>query len=417
MAARANEDLRPEYERISAQKPRIKRKEAPSFTVFKDASGHDRWAAITTTAYQDKDQEWISRKAIRSVVAAGDSGAPRGPLRFWHVPGLDLGDCDYQAALGDGRMLLESGTFRSKAAARIGAEAARRGYQMSPGFVHTRQEPRGGVFDSIVLFERSFVPPGRASNPYTRLLTKERRMLTKEKREEFEALAGDTDGRALLQQLLSQAETKTKELDHAGAIYKDAPPWAQALIARLDALETTVKAPMPPAEMVEAGDTEADDGMAEMEAETMADEPSDLLDDEGFADMIVTKLMAAIGPMLELEKKMTGYLGEMKAMLQPQTAKDDARAKEIAELKAVAEAGARAGAALAERLKSLEGDQPRAARGASMHAQVWESIAGAGIPVTKEQAAVLATQQANQPPAGLNGPIEIAAHKALWGDS
>lgn len=375
----------------------------PFFTVYKDLDGRDRWAAITTTAYQDKDQEWISRKAIRAVVAAGDAGAPRGPLRFWHVPGLDLGDCDYQAALGDGRMLLESGTFRSKAAAKIGAEAARRGYQMSPGFVHTRHEPRGGVFDNIVLFERSFVPPGRASNPYTRLLTKERRMLTDEKRKEFEALAGDTDGRALLQQLLSQAETKTKELDQAGAIYKDAPPWAQALVARLDALETTIKAPMPPAEMVEAGDTEADDGAAELEAETMAEEPGDLLDDEGFADMIVTKLMAAIGPMLELEKKMTGYLGEMKAMLQPQTAKDDARAKEIAELQA--------------RLKSLEGDQPRAARAASWNAQTWEAIAGAGIPVTKEQAAVLATQQANQPPAGLNGPIEIAAHKALWGDS
>lgn len=400
MAARANEDLQPEYERIRAQKPHAKRKE---FTVFKDAAGRDRWAAITTTAYQDKDQEWISRKAIRAVVAAGDSGAPRGPLRFWHVPGLDLGDCDYQAALGDGRMLLESGTFRSKAAARIGQEAARRGYQMSPGFVHTRQEPRGGVFDSIALFERSFVPPGRASNPYTRLLTKEIRMLTPEKRKEFEQLAGDDEGMALLKELLTRAETTTKAADQAGAVYKDAPPWAQDLARRLDALETTVKAPMPPEEMIEAGATEADDGLAELEAETMADEPSDLLDDEGFADMIVTKLMAAIGPMLELEKKMTGYLGEMKAMLQPQTAKDDARAKEIADLQA--------------RLKTLEGDQPRAARGTSMHAQVWEAIAGAGIPVTKEQAAVLATQQTNQPPAGLSGPIEIAAHKALWGDS
>lgn len=387
---------------------RAQRKEAATFTVFKDAAGHDRWASITTTAYQDKDQEWISRKAIRSVVAAGDSGAPRGPLRYWHVPGLDLGDCDYQAALGDGRMLLESGTFRSKAAARIGAEAARRGYQMSPGFVHTRQEPRGGVFDNIALFERSFVPPGRASNPYTRLLTKERRMLTDEKRKEFETLAGDDEGRALLQQLISQADTTVKERDREGTVYKDAPPWAQALIARLDALEVTVKAPMAPASMMDAGATEEDDALAKMDADMgMGDaEPEGdegMLDDAAFADLIVQKLMAAIGPMLELEKKMTGYLGEMKAMLQPQTAKDDARAKEIADLQA--------------RLKSLEGDQPRAARAASWNAQTWEAIAGAGIPVTKEQAVALATQQANQPPAGLSSPIEIAAHKALWGDS
>lgn len=392
----------------------------PTFTVFKDASGVDRWAAITTTAYQDKDQEWISRKAIRSVVAAGDAGAPRGPLRFWHVPGLDLGDCDYQAALGDGRLLLESGTFRSRAAARIGQEAARRGYQMSPGFVHTRQEPRGGVFDHIALFERSFVPPGRASNPYTRLLTKETRMLTDEKRKEFEQLAGDTEGRALLQSLLAQADTTVKERDREGTVYKDAPPWAQALIARLDALETTVKAPMDPASMMDAGATEADDALAKMDADMgMGDgEPEGdegMLDDEGFADLIVQKLMAALGPMLDLEKKMTGYLGEMKAMLQPQTAKDDARASEAATYKQATDELLSSVLDLQKRLKSLEGDQPRAARTASMHTQVWEAIAG--IPVTKEQAAALATQQANQPPAGLSSPIEIAAHKALWGNS
>lgn len=374
-----------------------------SFAVFKDASGVDRWAAITTTAYQDKDQEWISCKAIQGVVAAGDAGAPRGPLRFWHVPGLDLGDCDYQAALGDGRLLLESGTFRSKAAARIGAEAARRGYQMSPGFVHTRQEPRGGVFDHIALFERSFVPPGRASNPYTRLLTKETRMLTDEKRKEFETLAGDSEGRALLQSLLAQAETTTKAADAAGAVYKDAPPWAQDLARRLGALETTVKAPMPAEEMVEAGATEMADGVEELAEEPMDEAAGDLLDDEGFADLIVSKLLAQLGPLLELEKKMAGWAGEIKAglpqMQQQFAQKDDARAQEIADLR--------------ERLKALEGDQPRRH---SLTAGVWGDLTGTGIPVTKEQAAVLAVQQPQQQaPAGLNG-AEADAYRLIFGN-
>lgn len=382
----------------------------PSFTVFKDASGRDRWASITTTAYQDKDQEWISRKAIRSVVEAGDAGAPRGPLRYWHVPGLDLGDCDYQASAFDDRVLIESGTFRSKAAAKIGQEAARRAYQMSPGFVHTRREPRGGVFDHIALFERSFVPPGRASNPYTRLLTKEIRMLTEEKKKEFEALAGDTEGRALLQALLAQAETTTKELDQAGAIYKDAPPWAQDLARRMEVLEATVKAPMPAEEMMEAGDTEVMDGAAELE--TMDDGASDLLDDEGFADLIVTKLVAALGPMLELEKKMTGYLGEMKAMLQPQVAKDDERSREIAALKAAMEQGAKDGAELAARLKTLEGDQPRAAR-SPLVGGVWGDLTG--IPVTKEQAAALDATASQS----LDGETEQfkGAYRLLYGNS
>lgn len=376
----------------------------PSFTVFKDASGADRWAAITTTAYEDRDGEWISRKAIRQVVAAGDAGQPRGPLRFWHVPGLDLGDCDYQAALGDGRLLLESGTFRSKAAARIGAEAARRSYQMSPGFVHTRHEPRGGVFNQIALFERSFVPPGRASNLYTRLLTKETRMLTEEKKKEFEALAGDAEGRALLTQLLTQAETTTKAADAAGAVYKDAPEWAQDMARRLGALEETVKAPMPAEEMVEAGATEMADGAAELAEETVDEGASDLLDDEGFADLIVTKLMAAIGPLLELEKKMAQWAGEIKsaiptAMAQQVATKDDARTKEIADLR--------------ERLKALEGDQPRAVR-SSLVGGVWGDLIG--TPITKELAAQLSAQQpGGTPPPDLT-PQEQDAYRLIFGN-
>lgn len=237
-------------------------------------------------------------------------------------------------------------------------------------------------------------------------------MLTDEKRKEFEALAGDTEGRALLQQLLAQAETTTKAADQAGAVYKDAPPWAQALIARLDALEVTVKAPMPPAAMMEAGDTEADDGLAELEAETVADDPG-LLDDDGFADLIVTKLVTALGPLLELEKKMAGWASEIKAglpqMQQQMAQKDDERAREITALK-------EANVDQERRLKTLEGDQPRAAR-TSLTAGVWGDLTSAGIPVTKEQAAVLATQQpGQQAPAGLTNPAEVDAYKLIFGN-
>lgn len=378
-----------------------------TFTVFKDAQGRDRWAAITTTAYEDNDQEWISCKAIRAVVAAGDAApSSRGPLRFWHVPGLDLGDCDYQAAIDDGRLLLESGTFRSSAAARIGQKAAQLGYQMSPGFLHTRREPRAGVFDHIVIFERSFVPPGRASNPYTRLLTKEARMLADEKRKEFEVLAGDDEGRALLQSLLATAQATTKAADEAGAVYKDAPAWAQALITRIDALEAREKAAPPPPAAEEADPTavlDADLGLGDEPA--VADEgAADMLDDDGFADLIVQKVVAALGPMLELEKKMTGYLGEMKAMLQSQPAqqqKDDARAKELADLAA-------ANVTLEARLKALEGDQPR-----GLHASVWGSLTG--IAIDPAQAAAITAKQAPDIPAGLNEQ-ERGAYALIFGE-
>lgn len=378
---------------------------APSFAVFKDAAGRDRWAAITTTAYQDKDGEWIGTKAIKGVVAAGDAGAPRGPLRFWHVPGLDLGDCDYQASAFDDRFLIESGTFRNPTAARIGQKAAARGYQMSPGFLHSHREPLGGLYEHIALFERSMVPPGRAANPGTSFITKGDRMLTDEKKKEFEALAGDAEGRALLEGLLAQAATTVKANDDAGAVYKDAPAWAQALITRVEAFEERLKAfpPKPPADTVPmdpeddpalGGDSGADEDMEGDTGDGMG------MDDEGFADLLVQKLMAALGPMLDLEKKVAGYLDSMKGMLQPVAQKDDARAQEIAALNA--------------RLKELEGVQPRART--SFANEVWGSLSG--VPVTKEQAKAITAQTpaGGDMPQNLT-PQEQGAWNLIWGDN
>jgi hypothetical protein len=395
-------------------------KATKSFTVFKDAGGADRWLAITTTAYEDKDQEWISQKAIRAVVAAGDAGTPRGPLRFWHVPGLDLGDCDYQAAIADGRYLIESGTFRSKVAARIGQKAAAAGYQMSPGFLHTRQQPRGGVFDRIALTERSFVPPGRASNPYTRLLTKETDMLTDEKRKAFEALAGDEASRALLQTLLDEAAATTKAADAAGAIFKDAPAWAQALITRIDDLELTMKAFPPKAAPADATATDpsADptaaldanlglgdggdgtDPSADPNADPNAQD-ADAMDDQAFADMIARTVVQALGPLLDLEKKLSGHLSDLKAAVggaAPPVAKDDTRATELAALDA--------------RLKELEGGRPRART--SLATQTWGDLTG--VVVTKEQAAALSAQTpGGETPAGLNA-AEAGAYRLIFGE-
>lgn len=374
-----------------------------SFAVFKDAAGRARWAAITTTAYQDKDSEWIGTKAIRGVVAAGDAGAPRGPLRFWHVPGLDLGDCDYQATAFGDRFLLESGTFRGPTAARIGQKAAARGYQMSPGFLHTRREPLGGLYEHIALFERSFVPPGRAANPGTSFITKGDRMLTDEKKKEFEALAGDEEGRALLEGLLAQAATTVKANDGAGAVYKDAPPWAQALVTRLDGLEERLKAFPPKAAPAAAmdpeddpalgGDSGVDEG-AEGEPPLDTGGGADGMDDQAFAAMLADAVAAKLGPMLDLEKKLVGYLNEMKGMVQPAT-KDDERARQLGALDA--------------RLKELEGGQPR-----SLASGVWGQLSG--TPVTKEQATQLAAKPAGAVPAGISDPVEVDAYRLIFGE-
>jgi hypothetical protein len=134
--------------------------------VFKSARGY-RWLAISSTAYRDRDLEIVSTTALKSAVETADPH-DLGPLRFWHVPGLDVGTTDYQALTDDGKWLIESGLIPDAEIGQHMQQALKAGrYQMSIGFLHPLDEPKNGVFSSIRIFERSIVPDGRAANPQT----------------------------------------------------------------------------------------------------------------------------------------------------------------------------------------------------------------------------------------------------------
>lgn len=325
--------------------PSQRTKAAPPFAVFKDVKGADRWLAITTTAYKDQDGEYISREAIKGAVAHGDATGDRGTLRYWHVPGFDLGDCDFQATTADDRLLLESGTFRSTAAAELGQRMAAKGWQMSPGFLHPPTEPANGTYRHIILFERSCCPPGRASNPYTQFITKET-PVDDTKMAALKTLTANNPD--LLDALLATATKADQTAQDAGAVYKDAPPWAQAIIARLDALEATKAAPpMAAVEDAAALDAEALAEEAPLELETAEmDDGGDAAFVQAIAQAVADALapqIAALSSGMDLEKKMRGHLDEMKGMIGSGIATKDATI-----------------AALDTRLKTLEGEQPLA---------------------------------------------------------
>jgi len=195
----------------------------PSFKVFKDAAGAWRWASISSTAFRDKDEEIVSTKALEGAVTYADQFDERGPLRFWHMgdPPIDLGDCDFQAV--HGRMLIESGTFRDRAVGKAVAQKAA-DYQMSIGFRHPRNEPdTAGVFEHIVIFERSLVPKGKAANPFTSLTVQGVDIMSvqKEKMAELERLLG---GKAEANAFLAAAAGTQKEAEAAGNAYKEGNP-------------------------------------------------------------------------------------------------------------------------------------------------------------------------------------------------
>lgn len=269
---------------------------APSpFSVFKDAAGVWRWIAVSSTAFRDTDREIVSTKALTDDCAHADATGEYGPLRWWHCPGVDIGDCDYNAV--SGRSLIEMGTFRDEAIAQAAAQAAP-DLELSIGFKHLPHEPGpDGVYSFIRRFERSLVPRGRAANRLTAFAVtqKEQRMTPEKLKAALEKLGTSPEARALMQDIIAAAQTREKEAEAAGVAYK-----AEA-----------EKAAMDPAEMIAAGTTEADDGEAEL-LEEEGDAP-DMLLSEAEITMIADRVAQALMGQLDgIAAKMAAVDEELK---------------------------------------------------------------------------------------------------------
>lgn len=199
--------------------------------VMKQADGKSRWVLISTNAYEDRDGEYVSRKAQKRDVERMTETKQYGPLRLWHLgypdvekkeagPGVDIGDCDYSQMFGKFRV--ESGTFRNERIAAAIKERADR-WATSVGFFHPQNEPDpSGTYHEIYTFERSLLPRTKASNLLTPLaaIIKELAMTTKEeKAKQLAALLGDDK---LAQDVLSQVDSMEKEAQKRGLTFKDA---------------------------------------------------------------------------------------------------------------------------------------------------------------------------------------------------
>lgn len=189
-------------------------------TVFKDSSsGLPRWVAVTSNAYRDRDGEIVSSEALKKAVAYGDATGERGPLRFWHVPGLDIGTTDYQATTDNGRFLVESGIITNPEMASALQEKGGN-WQMSIGFNHPAAQPDAeGVFKDISIFERSITPPNKAANPFTSFSVQGgQKMLTKEKLAALKELLGDSPE---LTNMLAKVAKTDKAAQDAGIAFKE----------------------------------------------------------------------------------------------------------------------------------------------------------------------------------------------------
>lgn len=327
-------------------------KDYASFQVFKDASGRYRWVAQSSTAFQDRDKEIVSTKALADDCQFADETGTYGPLRWWHTPGLDLGDCDFNAM--HGRVLIESGTFKSEQIALKVAQAAPQ-LEISLGFLHLPTEPdANGVFHHIRRFERSLVPRGKASNRFTAFRVKEIPMLDATKVAALKTLGFSDDDITSLQ---TQAAATEKSADAQQVAYKSVVDVPETMIVN----GVTYKAALPPEEdmaytvpqevkingvtykaLPPSPPTAADavveeDAIGEMPMEEEAVGGLTLSPEDLAAITEVFQAgMAQVMGALDLEKKVGAHVqGLMQPYQQAQTTKDAAdveRAEQIAQL-------------------------------------------------------------------------------------
>jgi len=268
-------------------------------TVFKDKKGEYRWLTLSSNAYRDRDGEIVSTKALADDVKRTDRDRDYGPLRFWHMPGIDIGDADF--SMMHGRTLIESGTFRNPKFAQAVATKAK-DYQVSLGFKHPQNEPdENGVFHTIRRFERSLVPAGRAANPFTSLsVRKKGENMSAQK---IKALKAMLDDDSLVEALLAQATESEKQADQMGVAFKE----SDFDLYDLDADEL-----MQYAQALKAVEEE------ESIAQKMKKRKMEMEEEEE-EEEVVAKMGDKKDPFAALSKKMDGYMeqvGKMYKMMQ-----------------------------------------------------------------------------------------------------
>lgn len=329
-------------------------RESGELHVFKQGDTW-RWLGVSSNAYEDREREIVSAKALEADAERMDADGTFGPLRWWHVgevkytqpldwttaiagPGLDIGTCDFSMVVG--RMAVEGGSLHPAIGPELAAKANE--FQMSRGFAHPVNEPDGdGVYHHIRTFERSLLPRGKAANPFTAIqVNKESDMATT--KEKIQALADRFFGgdAAKAEAVVADVTAKDKEIEASGVAFKGDG----------DAPTETTKAEGEVKVEAMAEEVKADGEGVEVEVEAEGEDMSFV------GDMTIDELVAALAPVLDaaIAKAKNSAMAELDAT-------KDALAetqKELSTLKGVATKEAGVIASLDQRVKELEGDAP-----------------------------------------------------------
>lgn len=265
-----------------------------TFFVFKDSDGADRWVSFSSNAFEDREKEIVSTKAIEQDIAETDESGDYGPLRLFHVKGTDIGRCDFRAL--EGRFLIESGVFdntRLADKAKAFFKSTDEPLGVSLGFMHPISALRNGIYTRIKTFERSVLPLAEAANPWTSFRAIQKGGLMDSRKSAWlTKMLGPDDAN----EIISAAQTATKELE-SRVSYKEAPEGEP--------------------ESEPESEPEADNSEEKDFREVLAYAIDAIPDEEKRKAFIDTFEAEFPAPVPELPAEQQGLLEAMKALIQP----------------------------------------------------------------------------------------------------
>jgi hypothetical protein len=189
------------------------------FKVFRDNKGEYRWLSFSSNAFEDNQKELFTTAALEEAVEHADKTGQRGPLLYFHVKSAEIGQCDLQVV--QGRFLIESGTFNDTP---LGQKALEylldtdEEQQVSIGFKYRLGDEADGQYDWFRFNERSVLPSGLAANPFTQFFV----FGEEDKMNPVKEAAMETVfGKDMTKEIVSAANSRTKELEEAGVKFKE----------------------------------------------------------------------------------------------------------------------------------------------------------------------------------------------------
>lgn len=179
----------------------------------------------TSNAFQDREGETFSTKALQDYVERHDTTGDYGRVWFWHVKGTDFATVKWEEVVG--RMLvsvaqMDHTPYADKMWHAINhpeefPDLLPMGWGTSHGYAYRMGDKQLGVYDFMEKFESTILPRHRASNPWGGVKEAIEMTRTQEKDDALKRLVGEEEAT----KTLDGAEKATSVLEQAGISFKE----------------------------------------------------------------------------------------------------------------------------------------------------------------------------------------------------